>query len=1270
MSNPPPKPSGILIAILVTGMLITGASNSLWSKAQDMVCVGNCDDPDPSKHKLFEQPTIQTLTMFAGEMLCLAAFTLSTSRFNPFNRPTRATAATSSSSRKLAAQNRLGNAPLSRPDESAIYFNESDISMINEAVPAPPPTATEDSAAVGPEGGVASKHGAAGVEGWRKAALFWAPAVCDICGTTAMNIGLLFVPVSAYQMLRGALVLWVGVFSVVFLKRQLAKAQWIALATVMLGVAVVGLSSVVGGGGKKEVESAGEGAEGEKDPLVGVLLILVAQVFEFPPPASQFVLEEKIMERYSVEPLLAVGYEGFFGFLSTIAGIIVLQIFVGSTPRGKGGYFDAPNGWKEVVNNPGVWGSSIAIMISIAFFNFCGLAVTKSVSATARSTIDTCRTCLIWVVSLMLGWEHFKWLQVIGFVLLVYGTFVFNGISKFPAWTGFHDSDLPSITLTDEADLLSPEDGEGEGEGEVEEEERAIGRSRSVDAMGRPVTRRSGSGRRGEIMPSIQSAVLGYPRIGAKREVKKATEAYWANKLSAEELQKVAKEQRLIRWQTLQSAGVDLIPSGDFTLYDHVLDFSTTFNVIPAKYAAADISELDRYFAMGRGRQVDNVDLPAQEMQKWFDSNYHYLKGEISSKTDFKLVNTKPVDEFEEAKAAGITTRPVVLGPITYLLLGKTGRDEESADFQPIDVLDKLVPAVAELLKKLEAAGATEVQIDEPALVLDAAAKLGPQFEKTYAAFAQAAPGLKITLATYFGRLEDNVNYVAKLPIHALHIDLDRAAGQFDAVLAAIKPTKLTLSLGLVSGRNIWKNDFAASLKVTEKAIAELGAERVVVATSSSLLHTPVTLASETKLKPEVADWFSFATEKAHEVATLAKAISAPESVKEALEKNAASIKARRDFEANSDAAVRERLAAVTQKDYERANPYPVRREAQAKVVDLPTFPTTTIGSFPQTKEIRVARSKLGKGELTTEEYEKFIEQEIKTVVEFQEKVGLDILVHGEPERNDMVQYFGELLEGFVFTEAAWVQSYGSRYVRPPIIVSDVSRPKAMTVRWSSYAQSLSKSPVKGMLTGPVTILNWSFPRADVSKEIQCKQLALALRDEVIDLEKAGIFAIQVDEPAIREGLPLREVDWDAYLTWAVDSFRLSTAGVKDSTQTHSHFCYSDFNSIFKHIIALDADVISIEASKSDLKLLEVFKTFNYPNSIGPGLYDIHSPRVPSVEEMKEKVAGLLNLLPQSDLFVNPDCGLKTRGWAETEKSLENLVAVAKWAREEYKTKV
>ncbi|GAA5879131.1 hypothetical protein JCM16303_001309 [Sporobolomyces ruberrimus] len=764
-----------------------------------------------------------------------------------------------------------------------------------------------------------------------------------------------------------------------------------------------------------------------------------------------------------------------------------------------------------------------------------------------------------------------------------------------------------------------------------------------------------------------RSAVLGFPRIGAKREVKKATEAYWAGKIDAEELQKVAKEQRIARWQLIKDAGVDVVPSGDFTLYDHVLDFNYTFNIIPSRFAKADVSDLDRYFAMGRGRQVGDVDLEAQEMQKWFDSNYHYIRSEVTSSTEFKLNNTKPVDEFLEAKEAGIVTRPVLVGPITALLLGKTGRDETSSSFEPIQALDKLVPVYGELLKKLQEAGATEVQIDEPSLVMDSTANLGDKYQSTFEALAKAAPGLKITLATYFGRLDKNVEFIAKLPINALHIDLDRASSQLDEVVAAIKPTDITLSLGLVSGRNIWKNDIAASIEVAKKVVDSLGADRVVVATSSSLLHTPVTLANESRLKPEEKDWFSFASEKVVEVAVIAKAVENPESVKAELEKNATSVKARRDFEKNSDAAVRERLSNVTSEMYDRKSAFPERLAAQGKVYSLPKFPTTTIGSFPQTKEIRLARSKHTKGDISTKEYEAFIENEIKTVVEFQEKIDIDLLVHGEAERNDMSQYFGEHFTGFVFTENAWVQSYGSRYVRPPIVVSDVSRPAPITVRWSSYAQSLTKRPMKGMLTGPVTILNWSFPRADVTKEVQCKQLALALRDEVVDLEKAGIFAIQVDEPAIREGLPLRQSDWSGYLKWAVDSFRLATAGVENKTSIHSHFCYSDFSLIFEHIKRLDCDCISIEQSKAAGRDLTAFREQGYETEIGPGLFDIHSPRVPSVDEMKERLAAYLKALPsQNHIWVNPDCGLKTRAWKETEQSLANLVEVAKWARKEY----
>ncbi|KAG5342512.1 putative 5-methyltetrahydropteroyltriglutamate--homocysteine methyltransferase [Termitomyces sp. J132] len=763
----------------------------------------------------------------------------------------------------------------------------------------------------------------------------------------------------------------------------------------------------------------------------------------------------------------------------------------------------------------------------------------------------------------------------------------------------------------------------------------------------------------------VSSSVLGFPRIGANREVKKAVEAYWAGKISAEDLNKAAAEVKKASWNAVKTQGVDFVPSGEFSLYDHVLDHAAAFNVIPKRYVGLGLSPLDVYFAMGRGRQTEGVDVPASEMKKWFDSNYHFVVPEFSEETDFKLNFNKALEEYNEAKAAGVTTRPVVLGPISFLVLGKAAKGSKPG-FQPISLLPKLLPIYSKLLSDLKAAGAEWVQVDEPVLVLDSAASLEKEFASTYAELAPRAP--KILLTTYFARLDSNLNFVAKLPVAGLHIDLDRAPGQLQEVVDAVKNTDIVLSLGLVSGRNIWKSDFDAAIKLGKVAVDALGQERVIVATSSSLLHTPVTLASETKLTPEQRDWFSFATEKAAEVAIIAAALSNSQDPKvaSALEANKVSIAARRAFEASSDDTVRKRVAAITPDQLERKSPFAVRKEIQAKHINLPKFPTTTIGSFPQTKEIRLARAKLGKGELTYEQYEEFIKKEIETVVRFQEKIGLDLLVHGEPERNDMVQYFGEQLNGFVFTQNAWVQSYGSRYVRPPIIVSDVSRPGPMTVKWSSYAQSLTSNPMKGMLTGPVTILNWSFPRADVSRELQSKQLALALRDEVIDLEKAGIHAIQVDEPAIREGLPLRRADWDAYLKWAVDSFKLATAGVSDTLQTHSHFCYSDFDDIFPSIQRLDADVISIEASKADMKLLNTFKHYGYSNQIGPGVYDIHSPRVPGEQEIKDRIKAMLDILPDSLLFVNPDCGLKTRGWKETETSLVNLVNGAKWARENY----
>ncbi|KAG6378679.1 cobalamin-independent synthase [Boletus reticuloceps] len=572
----------------------------------------------------------------------------------------------------------------------------------------------------------------------------------------------------------------------------------------------------------------------------------------------------------------------------------------------------------------------------------------------------------------------------------------------------------------------------------------------------------------------IFSSVLGFPRIGAHREVKKAVEAYWAGKLSAADLQKAAADVRKTSWKSLKNHNVDLIPSGDFTLYDHVLDHSTAFNVVDVK--------------------ADGVDVPSCEMKKWFDSNYHYVVPELSDETKFKLLYNKALQEYNEAKELGITTRPVILGPISYLVLGKASK-EASANFQPISLLPKILPVYKQLLSELKAAGVDSVQVDEPILVLDKASDLDKQYATAYAELAPVAP--KIILTTYFARLDSNINFIAKLPIAGLHIDLTRAPEQLDDVLTAIKSTQIKLSLGVVSGRNIWKSDFTTAIKQGQKAIAILGHDRVIIATSSSLLHTPVTLANEKQLTEQQKDWFSFALEKAEEVATIAAILSDSQDpqVAAALEANRLSIAKRREFEHTSDDAVRKRVASITPDMYHRKSEFATRKEVQATKLQLPKFPTTTIGSFPQTKEIRSARAKHGKGDITDAEYDEFLKKEIETVVRFQEKVGLDLLVHGEPERNDMVQYFGEQLNGFVFTQNGWVQSYGSRYVRPPIVVSDVSRPKPMTVKWSSYAQSITKKSMKGMLTGPVTLLNWSFPREDVPRKLQSQQLALALRD-------------------------------------------------------------------------------------------------------------------------------------------------------------------------------
>ena len=765
----------------------------------------------------------------------------------------------------------------------------------------------------------------------------------------------------------------------------------------------------------------------------------------------------------------------------------------------------------------------------------------------------------------------------------------------------------------------------------------------------------------------VQSSVLGFPRMGRLRDLKKATEAYWGDKLSRDDLLAEGKRLRLEHWKIQKDAGVDIIPSNDFSYYDQVLDHIQMFGAVPERYTSHKLNVLDEYFAMGRGHQKGGVDVPSLEMVKWFDSNYHYVKPTLQDNQTFKLSeDPKAVRHFIEAKEAGIVTRPVILGPVSFLHLGKADRKQ---NVDPITLLDKLLPVYEQLLKELKKAGAETIQIDEPVLVFDLPSKIRNAFKPAYEKLTalQGGEGPQLVLATYFGDIVHNFDVVdaALKNTYGLHVDLVRNPEQLGAVIDHLGPKQI-LSCGVVDGRNIWKNNMKKSIEVVETAIQKLGKERVIVATSSSLLHTPHTLDSEKNLDDEVRDWFAFASQKAGEVAVLAKAVTeGPASVKSELEANAKSLQARATSKRTNNPDVKKRQEQITKEMHERKSEFPTRYAQQKEHLKLPTFPTTTIGSFPQTKDIRLQRSKFTKGDISEEEYDKFIEKEIRDNIAIQEELDLDVYVHGEPERNDMVQYFGERMDGYVFTTHAWVQSYGSRCVRPPIVVGDVSRPKPMTVKESKYAVSVSKKPMKGMLTGPITCLRWSFPRDDVHQSVQAQQLALALRDEVVDLEEAGVLVIQVDEPALREGLPLRSgKERENYLSWAVDSFKLSTAGVKDSTQIHSHFCYSEFQDFFHAIAALDADVLSIENSKSDAKLLKVFIDEAYPRHIGPGVYDIHSPRVPSEQEIKDRIEEMLQYLKPDQLWINPDCGLKTRGWKETKEALKNMVNAAQFYRE------
>ncbi|KAB1228726.1 5-methyltetrahydropteroyltriglutamate--homocysteine S-methyltransferase [Chryseobacterium viscerum] len=765
----------------------------------------------------------------------------------------------------------------------------------------------------------------------------------------------------------------------------------------------------------------------------------------------------------------------------------------------------------------------------------------------------------------------------------------------------------------------------------------------------------------------MQTHILGYPRIGSKRELKKACEQYWSGKILLEELLNTGRTICNQNWNIQKEAGIDLIPCNDFSYYDQVLDMSLVVGAIPARYHEVVLknnnSELDLYFAMARGYQKEGLDITAMEMTKWFDTNYHYIVPEFYKNQQFKLSSDKIFNEFAGAKQAGINAKPVIIGLVSYLLLGK----EKEEGFDKLDLAGNLLPVYTEILTKLQEQGAEWIQFDEPFLALDLTEKAKETYHFVYSEIRKRFPKLKFIVAAYFDGLKDNVSLAASLPVDVLHIDLVRNPEQLDDILNAI-PESLSLSLGVVDGRNIWKNDYEKSLSFIKKAVEKLGSERILIAPSCSLLHSPCDLDFETNLNAEIKNWLAFAKQKVEEIVTLKELASGTENeqILAIFEDNKKAIASRRTSSLIHNDKVKQRAHAVTEKDAQRINTFKIRKEEQQKELKLPLFPTTTIGSFPQTTEVRSWRAKFKKGELTAEQYDALLKEETQRTIRWQEEIGIDVLVHGEFERNDMVEYFGEQLEGFVFTKNGWVQSYGSRCVKPPVIFGDVSRPTPMTVYWSQYAQSQTEKWVKGMLTGPVTILQWSFVRDDQPRSETCKQIALAIRDEVVDLEKAGIRIIQIDEPAIREGLPLRKTDWQNYLKWAVEAFRISASGVEDATQIHTHMCYSEFNDIIENIADMDADVITIECSRSQMELLNAFADFKYPNEIGPGVYDIHSPRVPSKEEMIELLRKAQNVIPANQLWVNPDCGLKTRHWEETEKALIAMVAAAKEASVEY----
>jgi 5-methyltetrahydropteroyltriglutamate--homocysteine methyltransferase len=758
------------------------------------------------------------------------------------------------------------------------------------------------------------------------------------------------------------------------------------------------------------------------------------------------------------------------------------------------------------------------------------------------------------------------------------------------------------------------------------------------------------------------SSNLGFPRMGVHRELKKALEAHWAGKLDEAGLLEVGKVLKLNHWVLQKQLGVKHIPSNDFSFYDHVLDTAAMLGAVPERYTwRGPQVDLPTYFAMARGaaRKPGQADVAAMEMTKWFDTNYHYIVAEFTAKQTFSLGSLKPVAEFLEARAVGIHTRPVLLGPVSFLLLGKA----KEPGFDPLSLLDRLLPIYASVLHQLDHVGADWIQLDEPMLALDTRDEACHAFTSAYETLSKVSSALRILVATYFEDLAANLPTALRLPVAALHVDLVRAPEQLGKILRIIPPG-LQLSLGVIDGRNIWKTDLERALNVVEQATAAIGSHRVLIAPSCSLLHTPADLDVEKHMDDELRGWLAFAKQKLEEVVVLERAIQeGRDAILDVLEHNRQAMEARKRSSRIHDPAVKARTISIGDRMTRRRSTYPQRKKLQEHSLKLPLFPTTTIGSFPQTKEVRTVRAEYKAGKRDDCSYESFLRTETEKAVRFQEETGLDVLVHGEFERNDMVEYFGEQLAGFAVTENGWVQSYGSRCVKSPIIYGDVARKKPMTVEWSSFAQSLTLKPMKGMLTGPVTILQWSFVRDDQPRSETCRQIALAIRDEVTDLEAAGIRVIQIDEPALREGLPLLRSQWPRYLAWAVESFRLASSSVRDETQIHTHMCYAEFQDIIDAVAQMDADVISIETSRSQMELLQTFAQYRYPNEIGPGVYDIHSPRIPVVEEMVDLLRKAATVLSPVQVWVNPDCGLKTRRWEEVRPALIAMVEAARVVR-------